>query len=155
MQTDTRLTYLKWAFRWVPATLLAVGLGACSSSTSTPGSTANVNAARVSIGSITGFGSVHVNGVKFETTSAKITVNGQAAMQTDLKVGDVVAVHGHHDDSSGQDMADSIEFHDNVQGPVSMIAMTAGPAVVPGPHVIASPDPSFGNILMPAPLSAM
>jgi hypothetical protein len=152
-----RLTCLKWAFRWVPATLLAVGLGACSSGagTSMPASSAKANAQRVAIGSITGFGSVHVNGVKFETTSAKITVNGQAAMQTDLKVGDVVAVHGHHDDSSGQDMADSIEFHDNVQGPVSMIDMTAGTLVVLGQNVVVSTDTSFGDTIMPASLAGL
>jgi hypothetical protein len=102
MQTKTQLTYLEWAFRWLPTTLLAVALGACSSGpgTSMPASSAYANAARVSMGSITGFGSVHVNGVKFETTSAKITVNGQVAMQTDLKVGDVVSVQDHHDDST-------------------------------------------------------
>src|SRR5260370_29473494 len=115
----------------------------------------SANAARVSMGSITGFGSVHVNGVKFETASAKITVNGQAAMQTDLKVGDVVTVHGHHGDSGGQDMADSIEFHDNVQGPVSMINMTAGTLVVLGQNVIVSTDTSFGNTIMPASLAGL
>ncbi len=155
MQTNTRLTYLKWAFRWVPTTLLAVGLGACGGGAGTSMPASSANAARVSMGSITGFGSVHVNGVKFETTSAKITVNGQAAMQTDLKVGDVVTVHGHHDDSSGQDMADSIEFHDNVQGPVSMINMTAGTLVVLGQNVIVSTDTSFGNTIMPASLAGL
>ena len=157
MQPNMRLTCLEWAFRWVPATLLAVGLGACSSGagTSMPASSAKANAQRVAIGSITGFGSVHVNGVKFETTSAKITVNGQAATQSDLKVGEVVTVHGHHDDSSDQDMADSVEFRDNVQGPVSMIDMTAGTLVVLGQNVIVSTDTSFGDTIMPASLAGL
>ena len=155
MQTNTRLTCLKWASRWLLAALLAVGLSSCGNGGGTSMPAAQANGARVSIGTITGFGSVHVNGVKFETTSAKITVNGQAATQTDLRVGDVVTVHGHHDDSSGQDMADSIEFHDNVQGPVSMIDMTAGTLVVLGQNVIVSTDTDFGNTIMPPSLAAL
>jgi hypothetical protein len=159
MKTNTRVTFFTGAFRWLPGTLIAVVLGACgggaSNSTSMQASTGKANAARVSIGSITGFGSVHVNGVKFETTSAKITVNGQAAMQTDLKVGEVVAVQGHHDDSTGQDVAESIEFRDNVQGPVSMIDMTAGTLVVLGQNVIVSTDTSFGVTIMPASLAGL
>ena len=61
----------------------------------------------------------------------------------------------HHDDSSGQDMADSIEFHDNVQGPVSMIDMTAGSLVVLGQNVIVSTDTSFGVTIMPASLAGL
>lgn len=76
-------------------------------------------------------------------------------MQSDLKVGDVVAVHGHHDNSSGQDVADSIEFHDNVQGPVSMIDMTAGTLVVLGQKVIVNTDTSFGHTIMPASLAGL
>jgi hypothetical protein len=76
-------------------------------------------------------------------------------MQSDLKVGDVVAVHGHHDDSSGQDVADSIEFHDNVQGPVSMIDMTAGTLVVLGQKVIVNTDTSFGHTITPASLAGL
>src|SRR5882762_10269832 len=77
MQANRQLTHLGRAFLWLSAVVLAVGLVACGGSGSSAPVPAPVSkaSARVSVGSITGFGSVHVDGVKFETTSAKITVD--------------------------------------------------------------------------------
>jgi hypothetical protein len=155
MHTNPQITSFKRVIRWLSAALLAVGLAACGGSASTPAPAGMAGAARMSIGTITGFGSIHVNGVKFETTSAKITVNGQAGAQSDLKVGDVVDVSGHHDDATGEDVADTVEFRDNVQGPVSMINPAAGTLVVLGQNVIVSADTSFGNGITPASLAGL
>jgi hypothetical protein len=155
MHTNLQVTNIKRVIGWLPAALLAVGLAACGGSASTPAPTGMAGPARMSIGTITGFGSIHVNGVKFETTSAKITVNGQAGGQDDLKVGDVVDVSGHHDDATDEDVADIVEFRDNVQGPVSMINPAAGTLVVLGQTVIVSADTSFGNGITPASLAGL
>ena len=53
----------------------------------------------LSIGTITGFGSVHVNGVHFVTTGASIVVDGQPGTESDLRVGQVVRVEGQLDSS--------------------------------------------------------
>lgn len=150
-----QVTHIKRVIGWVPAALLAVGLAACGGSASTPAPAGMAGPARMSVGTITGFGSIHVNGVKFQTTSAKITINGQAGVQDDLKVGDVVDVSGHHDDATGEDRADIVEFRDNVQGPVSMINLTAGTLVVLGQTVIVSADTLFGNGITPASLAGL
>jgi len=164
MQANRQLTHLGRAFPrlsatvlWLSAVVLAVGLVACGGSGSSAPVPAPVSkaSARVSVGSITGFGSVHVDGVKFETTSAKITVDGRAATQSDLKVGEVVGVNGHHDDASGQDIADTVEFRHNVQGPVSMIDTTAGTLVVLGQHVIVTTDTAFGGGITPASIAGI
>lgn len=47
-----------------------------------------------SIGSITGIGSVIVNGVRFATTGAAVTIDGSPAPETTLRVGMVVTVQG-------------------------------------------------------------
>jgi hypothetical protein len=129
------------------------GYGGMSSNYTPPGATSGP--ASVSVGSITGFGSVHLNGKKFETTSTAIMVDGQASTQGDLHVGDVVEVKGHHDSSSGKDIADEIEMHSNVQGPVSAIDLTIQQLVVLGQTVVVSADTSFGDGISPAALAGI
>ena len=50
------------------------------------------------IGPIDGFGSVIVNGVRFDTDNAVIVVDGAAASLSDLEVGQVVVVVGTFDE---------------------------------------------------------
>jgi len=68
----------------------------------------------VSSGPVTGFGSVIVNGVEYDTTSASFKVEGASGDQSDLAVGMVVTVT--HDDNGN---AKSVSYKDNVEGPVS------------------------------------
>jgi len=154
MYTNTRLGNVKRVFRGFPAVLLAIGLAACGGSTSgsAPGM---ANPARASSGSITGFGSIHVNGVKYETTSAVITVNGQAGVQGDLRVGDVVDVSGHHDDATNLDIADTVKFRHDVQGPISSINTIAGTLGVLGQNVVVGADTFFGTGITPASLAGL
>jgi hypothetical protein len=70
----------------------------------------------VSYGPVTGFGSVIVNGVEYQTGSASFTKDGVSTTQAGLGVGMLVSVTN---DGSGN--AKSVSFSDNVQGPVSSI----------------------------------
>jgi len=99
--------------------------------------------AAVSVGPVTAFGSVVVNGITYDTSSADFTVDGQAAFQTDLKIGDIVVVKGTIDDDNTNAVAETVEFDDNVEGPVSSVDKTAMPKtmVVLGQTVI------FGNAI--------
>jgi hypothetical protein len=158
MNVNTLSTQVARALRWLPAAVLAVGLAACgggSGSPMSPPATGQTNAARVSVGSITGFGSVHVNGVTFETTSAAINVNGQPGMQSDLKVGEIVEIKGHHDGATGQDVAEDIEFRHNVQGPVAAIDTTNQTLTVLCQNVVVSADTAFGDGITPASLAGL
>ncbi|MGH8137625.1 MAG: DUF5666 domain-containing protein [Steroidobacteraceae bacterium] len=112
-------------------------------------------AASMSVGAITGFGSVHLNGLQFQTTGATINVDGKAGSQGDLRVGDVVEVKGHHDSASNMDVADDIEFRSNVQGPASAIDLTAQTLVVLGQTVAVSEDTSFDDDISPASLAGI
>ena len=128
-------------------------LAACSGGAATM--KASSGASMLSVGTITGFGTVHLNGQVFQTTAARITVNGQVATQADLRVGEVVQVTGHHDDASNTDVADDIEYHDSVQGPVSSIDLTGQKVVVLGQTVLVSTDTSFGAGITPASLAGI
>jgi hypothetical protein len=84
--------------------------------------------AAVAVGPVSGFGSVIVNGIRYDTSAAEFTVDGQLATQADLKVGDMVIVKGTIDDDNTNAVAESVEFDDNVEGPVSLVDTDAVPS---------------------------
>ena len=70
-------------------------------------------------GAITGFGSVKLNGLVFDTTNATRIVDGEsAADDTALAVGMVVTVTGTLDADGVNGTAEQIEYDDDVQGPI-------------------------------------
>jgi hypothetical protein len=91
-----------------------------------------------SVGVVTGFGSVFVNGVEYDTSNAngKVTVNGKSGgSQNDLRIGMVVAVHGTID-SNGKRFADSITYSADVRGPVSGACVPGATITVLGQPVV-------------------
>lgn len=133
-----------------------VGLAACgggSSNDSTPQSAAQ-SVPVIASGAITGFGSVFVNGVRFDTSSAAFTINGKPGTQGDLRVGHVVTIHGHRDDN-GHSTADRIDFDDLVKGPVDSVDAAAGTLVVLGQTVLTDADTSFDDNIPGASLAGL
>jgi len=138
-------------------TFLQLGISGCggggdSSSAGTP--TQPNSVAVVSNGTVTGFGSVHVNGVHYETNSTTFTINGNPGTQSDLRVGHVVTVHGRHDDS-GNGVAERIEFDEAVKGPVQSVDAAANRLVVLGQTVLTDGDTSFDDNIQPASLAGL
>jgi len=70
-------------------------------------------------GTITGFGSIFVNGVEFETGTASVTLDGNPGSEAGLRLGMVVRVSGTVDDTGTRGTASEVEFDDDVQGPLS------------------------------------
>ena len=75
----------------------------------------------VSSGSVSGFGSVFVNGVEFETDSATFDVDGVPGTQDDLDIGMVVRVNGTINEDGTTGTATHISFDEELQGPVSAV----------------------------------
>ncbi len=107
---------------------LTTVLVACGGGTSTDGTdTAGIGGSGfVSSGTITGFGSVFVNGVRFDTTNASFDMEGEvlrrdqvANDQEILSIGMVVKVHGSINADGENGAATKIIFDDDLQGPVS------------------------------------
>jgi len=111
--------------------------------------------ASVTTGPVTGFGSVHLNGLRFDTTHATINIDGQSGTQNGLHVGHVIEVRGHHDSTSNTDVADEIEFRNNVRGAVSAVNLTAQTLVVLGQTVDVTADTSFDDDISPASLNGI
>lgn len=77
----------------------------------------------ISSGSVTGFGSVFVNGVEFETSGTVFDIDDSGSgSQDDLAIGMVVTVNGTVNDDGVTGTATSISFDDQLQGPVSNLS---------------------------------
>lgn len=75
----------------------------------------------VSSGTITGFGSVIVNGVRFNTDSAEFNVEGDKGAETDLDLGMIVQVQGTINSDGTTGTATAVYFDDELQGPITEI----------------------------------
>ena len=121
------------------------GGGGVTPPPTTPPPTGGITGSGVAVGPITGFGSVIVNGVTYDTSSATFTKDGLPATQDDFSVGQVVVVKGSVDDNGTNATADSVEFDDVVEGPVSSHNTTTGEFIVLGQTVRIVPTTSFDD----------
>jgi hypothetical protein len=130
--------YLFGLFMSLPLWLAGCGGGGGtdSISVSTPSSTVGVSS-----GAITGFGSVFVNGVKFNTDKATIfRGDDQLNDVRELEIGMIVRVEGSIDDS----VASSVRFEEDVKGPADGQASGNSFSVM-GQTVITDAGTVFSN----------
>ena len=110
----------------------------------------------VARGAITGFGSVFVNGVRFSTTGASITVDGQSgASESALKVGQIVEVRGTYDSGATTGTATTIVYDDSLEGPVTARDLVAGTLTVLGQTVRIVGATVFDDRFSPAALTGV
>jgi len=135
---------------------LLLALGACSSSDSNdkddtppPVQTTGV----LSVGTITGFGSVYVDGVRYDTSGAEVTMDGTSATEAQLRVGQYVEVKGHA--QGEQYHADVIRYHNVLEGPITSIDTAASSFVAMGQTILVSSDTSLGDDIQPASIEGL
>lgn len=91
----------------------------------------------VSKGTITEKGSIFVNGVEFDTTGAVITTDDNPdRTEDDLDLGMVVTVKGTVNADGFTGTVDSIEFEDNLEGPVTIDNDSTKTVIVLGQTVV-------------------
>lgn len=82
----------------------------------------------ISQGSISGFGSIFVNGTEFDTSNAVIIINGveigigDDAVRQNLDIGRVVTLEGQRFEDPNTAVADRVTYSNNVKGPVESIS---------------------------------
>jgi hypothetical protein len=82
---------------------------------------------KIASGTITGFGSIFVNGVEYDIDTASIEINDDVSVglgQDDLRIGMVVTVSAVVEGSSG--IASRVVYDSEVEGPVSRLSDEAG-----------------------------
>jgi hypothetical protein len=107
------------------ATLVACGGGGGSAGTDTSGGA-------VYQGTISGFGSVIVNGVRFDDGAASVQIDDDSADRSALKLGMRGEVSGSVSDDGTQGSASSIVVETAVRGPISAVNAAAGSFVIRG-----------------------
>ena len=104
---------------------MTLGLAACGGGSGGDSSASGGGTAVVAKGTVTGFGSIYVNGVKFETDSSSFDVDDAPGTQDDLAIGMVVTVRGTVDGNGTTGTASSVVFDDDIEGPVSGMTTAA------------------------------
>ena len=99
------------------AVVVALGISACNQAGNTTTNATTSPVAKTTSGVITGFGSVFINGVEYDTTGTNFVVNGVAGNESSLKLGMVVTLNG-SDDANGKGQAVSVNFEDVADGVV-------------------------------------
>jgi hypothetical protein len=122
----------------------AILLSACGDSSTTkepepPVSTTPPTTAPVTTnttGVITGFGSVFVNGVEYETDNSQVsTDDDDSASETDLQVGMVVTLSGTVNDDGTTGDASKIHYEEQLKGPLESIDLIANTMTVLGQNI--------------------
>ncbi|MEL7185522.1 MAG: DUF5666 domain-containing protein [Pseudomonadota bacterium] len=137
------------------AALACLTIAACGGGGSDPDSVAGIDGRGAPVaakaqGTIASFGSIVVNGVRYDTSSATFEVDGTAGSESDLAVGDVVTVTGTIAESGTTGTANSVQFDDIVEGPVAAVDTAANTITVLGQTVQVSADTSFDDNISPA-----
>ena len=109
----------------------------------------------VTMGTITAFGSVFVNGVRYDVSAAGLTKNDTTVAQSALAVGEVALVRGREDAQSGQGAADSVDVEDRVVGPIATIDTAGSQLTVLGQTISVTASTSFGPGITPADLTGL
>ena len=106
-------------------------------------------------GPITGFGSIIVNGVRYDTSGATFTIDGVAGTEADLAVGQIVTVQGTLNSNGTTGVANTVLFDDAVEGPIESIDLGSSSMVVLGQTVIINGDTSFEDDISPRSLDGL
>ena len=140
--------------------LIGCGSGGGGASTGTGGTASGSAAAS---GTVTGFGSVFVNGKKFETNGASLKVDGQevpctvsAASKCGLKEGMTVKVSGTFSGSSRT--ASAITQEDTLEGPIGskvQVSQSNGTLTILGQTVLVDDTTKFDDSSAPNKLDSL
>jgi hypothetical protein len=115
----------------------ACWLSACGgeSTAGIQGSGAPDAAGVTSVGAISGFGSVILGGVEYDTSAAQVRIDDLSGTETQLKVGQIITLKGSVNDDGKTGKATDISFVSNLRGPVTAIDVDNGTFVVLGQTV--------------------
>ena len=151
--TNTRVTAARWAMMGAGFLLAACGGGSGGSG----GVIAGIDRGGIvtATGAISGFGSVHVNGVRYVTTGATFTIDDNPGTESDLRVGQIVRVEGRIEQDGVTGTATKVTFDDEVEGPVQSIDRAASRLVVLGRTVSVGAQTSFDDRITPRNLDGL
>ena len=116
---------------------------------------AGIDRLGVSSGSVSGFGSIFVNGVEYETDpGTEFEIDDAGGSEDDLDVGDVVTVEWSSSDGKTY-RAERVSYDDTLEGPIASIDAVSGTLVVLGQAVLVDASTSFDAGIVPASVAGL
>lgn len=119
-----RVTRRHW-FMLTATALAGCGGGGSDAGGGTAGVPGTGGTGMYAQGSISGFGSIIVNGIKFDDTAATVQIDGLTLASTDLRLGMVASVQAKRGTDLTLGTASQIEVWSIAQGPVSNVQSSA------------------------------
>ena len=155
MKLPTLVTTARRRSAWAAlfATLAVAALVACGGGggdAPTPPTTppASATASVYAAGPITGFGSVIINGVRFDDSGATISDDDGVVMaESQLHLGMQAEIEGGAGSDDAHGVAHAIHIHSALIGPVSAVDTTAGTLTVLGQTVTVDAQTAFDTAL--------
>lgn len=135
---------VSWLTSACAGLLLALAVVACGGggSVASVGSGGTGTVGAYNVGTVTGFGSVFVNGVRFDDTGASVNDEDGSRSLSDLRLGMVVRVQGSVN-ASGSATASSFAFDSELLGPVRSINTGSKTLVILGQTVAVDANTVF------------
>jgi|GEM_PF-2112284 len=111
----------QWLKRWLIASAI-VYLSACGGlSVSGTDGTGDGSIQVTSIGTIERFGSIVVNGIRYDTSNALFTLDNETGGQADLFAGQVIVLQGSINADGKTGIANTVVFNTTILGPISEV----------------------------------
>lgn len=88
-----------------------------------------------SVGRITQFGSIFVNGVEYDLSAARIRIDGEPGSESRLRIGQVVTVEGLVNAAGTAGDATDVTFSSDVRGPIAQVNLADGSLVILGQRI--------------------
>jgi len=106
-------------------------------------------------GVVTAKGSIFVNGIELDTRGAVITIDGRAAAEADLAVGQIVVVEGELDDGGTTGSAQRVAVGTIVAGPISAIDLPLNRITILGQTIELDPNTIIEPLIAGKPLGGL
>lgn len=121
---------------------------ACSDSSTISGG--GIGGTGVTVGPITGFGSIFVNDAELDISNATVNLEGIPGDPNDpnfgLKLGMVVVVRGDFSQDGLTGVATSVDYEDNLEGPVESVDVNLNQLTVLGHTVVVTTATVFDGV---------
>jgi hypothetical protein len=143
MNTSTRARF-GWGLALALTVATFVGCGG-EMTAGIQGSGSPVAAGVTTVGPISGFGSIFLDGVEYSTGAAQIRIDDQPGTEAQLSVGQVVTIKGTVNPDGLTGTATEVSFSGDLRGPVQQVDVDGGSFVVLGQTVLVTDATLFDD----------
>jgi len=121
---NRRLQTMKTNLKTITTVLLSAFLSACGGELSVADNGGGITGTGITAGSVTAFGSIYVNGIKFDVDSATFSRDGVVSTgQSEFSLGEYVVIKGTVDNTGTAGIADDVSFEDLLEGVVTVASI--------------------------------